>query len=720
MSTHRSIDKICCAAMALALLLTLVLMNGSALGIQAADTVMGYEDRLFDTSAVHTIDIQMDDWEEFLAGCTDEEYVLCDLVIDGESFSNVAIRAKGNTSLTQVASYGNDRYSFKVEFDHYDDSISYHGLDKLSLNNIIQDNTYMKDYLTYQMMGYFGVNAPLCSYAYLTVNGEDWGLYLAVEGVEESFLERNYGGGYGELYKPDSMSMGGGRGNGGGFDLADWMADRETDGREDAFDPETFFQEKEDMGFPGMDGGMPEPPGDGTFAGAPELPDGELPEAAEAVPEGGASGDVTAGDQSAGTPEDAGDAEGQTREDTGKSGGRQFGGMGGGMMGSDDVSLVYTDDDYDSYANIFDNAKTDITDADKDRLIAALKQLNEGTDIEAVVDVDQVIRYFVVHNFVCNFDSYTGSMIHNYYLYEEDGLLSMIPWDYNLAFGGFQGGGDATSMVNYPIDTPVSGGTVESRPMLAWIFADEEYTALYHQYFSEFVAQYFESGYFEQMMAETKALIAPYVEQDPTKFCTYEEFETGIDTLERFCLLRAQSVRGQLEGTIPSTDEGQTEDGSALVDASSITISDMGSMNNGGMGGGIGIRDRGQTGEGDLSASTGAPAEQEGSQPDAGEPWAGSPQGADDAADEASALPEQQTAPHDVPSPDAAGGGQPSAASGGAIQPDRLADRNSAMTFPGNAAVSGVTSSEALLLLGASAVVLLIGLLIAALYRKRA
>ena len=390
------------------------------------------------------------------------------------------------------------------------------------------------------------------------------------------------------------------------------------------------------------------------------------------------------------------------------------------MMGSDDVSLVYTDDDYDSYANIFDNAKTDITDADKDRLIAALKQLNEGTDIEAVVDVDQVIRYFVVHNFVCNFDSYTGSMIHNYYLYEEDGLLSMIPWDYNLAFGGFQGGGDATSMVNYPIDTPVSGGTVESRPMLAWIFADEEYTALYHQYFSEFIAQYFESGYFEQMMAETKALIAPYVEQDPTKFCTYEEFETGIDTLEKFCLLRAQSVRGQLEGTIPSTDEGQTEDGSALVDASGLSISDMGSMNNGGMGGGIGIRDRGQTGEGDLSASTGAPAEQEGSQPDAGEPSAGSPQGADDAADEASAMPEQQTAPNDVPSPDAAGGGQPSAASSGAIQADRLADRNSAMTFPGNAAVSGVTSSEDLLLLGASAVVLLIGLLIAALYRKRA
>lgn len=51
------------------------------------------------------------------------------------------------------------------------------------------------------------------------MNGEDWGLYLAVEGVEESFLLRNYGTDYGELYKPDSMEMGGGRGNGGGFDM---------------------------------------------------------------------------------------------------------------------------------------------------------------------------------------------------------------------------------------------------------------------------------------------------------------------------------------------------------------------------------------------------------------------------------------------------------------------------------------------------------------------
>lgn len=251
-----------------------------------------------------------------------------------------------------------------------------------------------------------------------------------------------------------------------------------------------------------------------------------------------------------------------------------------------DLSLIYSDDEYSSYSNIFGNAKTDITDEDKDRLIASLKSLNENSDIEDVVNMDEVIRYFVVHNFVCNFDSYTGSMIHNYYLYEEDGQLSMIPWDYNLAFGGFSAGGggsdSATQMVNYPIDTPVSGGTIDSRPMLAWIFADENYTELYHTYFDTFISEYFESGYFENLITETENLIGTYVEQDPTKFCTYDEFETGVDTLKSFCLLRAESIRGQLDGTIPSTSDGQQEDDSALVDASSISLTDMGSMGHGG------------------------------------------------------------------------------------------------------------------------------------------
>lgn len=518
MSTHKYIDKLCAAALILCLLLTAVFMNGEALGIRPAVSAMGYESRLFDAARVHTLDIVMDDWDGFLKTCENEEYAQCAVVIDGEAYQNTAIRAKGNTSLTMVSSMDSDRYSFKLEFDHYDSSRTYYGLDKLSLNNIIQDATYMKDYLTYQMMGAFGVDAPLCSYVFITVNGQDWGLYLAVEGVEDGFLRRNYGSASGELYKPDSMSFGGGRGNGREFDMKNVM----------------------DLG---EDGALSSPPDGQPFHGGQAASEDE-----QGVPQGG--------------------------HGRGGGPGGLEGGPGGGM-GSDDVKLRYIDDDPDSYSNIFQNAKTDVTKADQTRLIASLKALSDSENLEEVLDIDEVLRYFVVHNFVRNGDSYTGSIVHNYYLYEEEGRLSMIPWDYNLAYGTFQGG-DANSEVNAPIDSPVSGG--DSRPMVDWIFDRPEYAELYHQYFREFLETVDPAA----LIDSAAALIAPYVEKDPTKFYTYEEFETGVETLRAFCRLRSESIAGQLDGTIPSTEDGQAADQSVLVDASSIVLSGMGTMNRGG------------------------------------------------------------------------------------------------------------------------------------------
>ena len=670
MSAYKHIDRICCIILCLTLIVTVLFMNGKAFGIKEISTTnLKYEDKLFDTTKVHTIDIVMDDWESFLDSCENEEYSVCAVVIDNKSYKNVGIRAKGNTSLSSVAAYGNNRYSFKIEFDHYDSSKSYYGLDKLSLNNIIQDNTYMKDYLSYQMMGYFGADSPLCSYVYITVNGEDWGLYLAVEGVEESFLERNYGTDYGELYKPDSMSMGGGRGNGGGFDMDDFKNNQNgtQENNQDQTDNQT--------------NGMPQMPGNNTNS------------------DSGGNGMPSPPDMQNGNMPSGGNMPG---------GGKMDGGM---VRGSSDVSLIYSDDDYDSYSNIFDNAKTDITNKDKKRLISSLKQLNENSNIKDIVNVEEVIRYFVVHNFVCNFDSYTGSMIHNYYLYEKDGQLSMIPWDYNLAFGGFQSS-DATSLVNYPIDTPVSGGTVDSRPMLAWIFADEEYTELYHQYFQEFIDEYFDSGHFEDMITSVKAMISPYVEKDPTKFCTYEEFEKGIDTLKEFCLLRAESINGQLEGTIPSTSDGQTADTSSLIDASAVTITDMGSMGN-------------TMGHGGMNNSQ---------QPNQGNGQQGMPQGNGNTQSTDGTAPTQQTPPDNsqqgMPQGGMPQGGGPQ---GGMKPPSGWNNENGPQgnqqggQMPGNmqgdsAEHSGQASSmnsNTWILFGASVLVLVAGVIFAARYRRR-
>ena len=647
MLRHKNIDRVCCIVLALTLLLSTLFVGAAAGGLITEDTVIGYETRLFDQSRVHTIDIVMQDWESFLDTATSEEYAACHLVIDGESFKNVAIRGKGNTSLSSVQAYGNNRYSFKVEFDHYQYGATYHGLDKLSLNNLIQDNTYMKDYFAYTMMNKMGVAAPLCSFVQINVNGEPWGLYLAVEGVEDAFLQRNYGKDHGELYKPDSMSFGGGRGNGRDFDM-DEMAERfgfsfSNDDEQQSFTP------PEGTGMPAMPEGF-DPSQMGSFGGSsgqsaattsptttPEPTATPAPTAATAPQDdssGGFSGDAASSGDSASSGEAASSgmpANGEMPEKPangempaipegfdpsqipGSNGGsaaaaeataaattppaapeisslpgvpaipegftppdmggdfKMPGGGFGGFGSSTDVKLQYSDDDPASYSNIFNNAKTDITAADQNRLIASLKELGEGDT--SVVDTDAVIRYMAVHNFLCNDDSYTGMMVHNYYLYEEDGVLAMIPWDYNLAYGTMSGS-NATTAVNADIDSLVSMGSANDRPMASWITASEEYMGQYRAAYQTFITTAFDSGWLAGEIDRVTAMITPYVQNDPTAFCTYEEFQTGAETLKQFCLKRAQSVTHQLSGE------------ETLVDASELTLSDMGTMGNmGGPGG---------------------------------------------------------------------------------------------------------------------------------------
>lgn len=520
MLRSKNIDRICCLVIACTMLLAagFTALAGAGVLESSRKTSLTYAKHLFDQSTVHKIEITMDGWDDFIDNCADEKYRACAVTIDGEAQGTVGIRAKGNTSLSSMAQYDNDRYSFKIEFDQK--KKTYRGLDKLSLNNIIQDATYMKDYWSYTFMNQMGLASPLCSYTEIYVNGEYWGLYLAVEGVEEAFLERNYGEDYGELYKPDSLSFGGGRGNGLAFDMQDFEKKLQGDDTE----------------------------------------------------EQAAADENAANDNAAPTmPQDIQRATRINRGDF-----KQGGGMGG--MGSSDVKLQYIDDDPDSYANIFDNAKTKVKKKDQARLIAALKKLSEGDT--SAVDTDAVAMYMAVHNFLCNGDSYTGSMVHNYYLYEKDGVMSMIPWDYNLAFGGFTVDSDATGTVNTAIDTLVSGGDDSDRPMAGWITASDESLALYHEKYQQFIDTVFTSGWFESEFDRVSAMIAPYVEKETRAFYSYEEFQTAADTLKTFCLKRAQSVQGQLDGSIPATSAAQ-QGSDALIDASELSITAMGGMNNG-------------------------------------------------------------------------------------------------------------------------------------------
>lgn len=76
-------------------------------------------------------------------------------------------------------------------------------------------------------------------------------------------------------------------------------------------------------------------------------------------------------------------------------------------------------------------------------------------------------------------------------------------------------------------------------------------------------------------------MIRSYVEDDPSAFYTVSEFDTAYKTLKSFCILRAQSIRKQLSGEIPSTTEGQSVEVVTLVNADDININDMGSQGSG-------------------------------------------------------------------------------------------------------------------------------------------
>ena len=534
MLAHRNFAKLVAVLTAAAVCLSLLAAATGDFLVEALGgkgVTMEYESALFDTDKVLDINIRIDedDWQTMLDNAINEEYVSCDVEIGGKTFTNVGIRPKGNTSLSSIVSDpDSDRYSFKLEFDKYVEGQTCFGLDKLVLNNNYADATNMKEAIVYDMYRFLGADASLYNYAILSVNGEYFGIYLALEAVEESFMLRNYGAANGALYKPEGMEMGGGKSG--------------DDGNRGGNLPD--FGDMPDMGQ------------------MPDFGDG----AGDAAPGFGGNGDV-------GVLEAA-----DTNEKTDFGNFGNFGSF-GSMGGSGGADLNYTDDDLDSYETIWEGEVTDTGKQDHKRVVAALKAVSEGTDLETYFDVDNILRYMAVHTFVVNADSLSGNMAHNYYLYESGGKLNILPWDYNLSFGGMNGG-DASSVVNDAIDTPFSG-----TQFFDTLLENEEYLEQYHAYLDRLVEEYVFGGGFDAAYTRIRAQIDTSVETDPNALYTYAEYSTAAEMLHETFRLRAESVRGQLDGSIPSTDAGQRTDSSALVDASSIDLSVMGTMMGGERGG---------------------------------------------------------------------------------------------------------------------------------------
>lgn len=358
-----------------------------------------YVERFFPDDKVIDIHVIIDpaDFADMLENPLAEKYKVANVIVDGQRVDYVGIQTKGNSSLRSVASSDSDRYSFKIDFNQYIKLQTLEGLTKLNLNNSFSDPSYMREYLSYQILKEMGVPTPESVYTNVYINGELWGLYLAIEGIEEPFLDRYYGRDWGTLYKSD------------------------------------------------------------------------------------------------------------------------------GGVGSD---LIYTDDNIDSYSGLRRMTKQKI--GSDERLVQMIKALNTGVGIEKHLNIDQVLRYFAVNTVLVNMDSYVGQFMHNYYLYESNGYFTVLPWDYNMSFGGFGRGGGSQSGTELLIDQPVEGTTLEARPLLGKLLEVPQYKELYHKYIADIINGSFNLENMSQEIQRIATMIRPHLEKDPTKFFSMEQIEAAI------------------------------------------------------------------------------------------------------------------------------------------------------------------------------------------------
>lgn len=450
-------------------------------GIASGVKPMAYADKLFDNGRVHRIDVRLSDADlsDLLADPISRTEYAADIVIDGETFSDVAFSTKGFSSLYFVA-YGEEeskRFSFEVDFGKRVKDQTCYGLDSLSLNNIFGDYTWMKDLLSYQLFRDVGVEAPLVSYIWLTVNGVDQGLYTAVEDVTEGFLNRAYRG-EGMIYSVEHR-----------IDTSNITRESMKWIRENGFPP---------------------------------------------------AKDIHGAD------------------------------------------LLYRGEDLANYADILDNVATRTNPSDPERVISAIRALSLEENIDEFFDMDEIVRFFAAHNYLLNFDSYTGSQMSNLKLHEQDGRLSLIPWDYNLAFGtfpsviGFENWEDPTRLLNLGIDTPLINAEEDSRPLWKLIHRHPEYLSAYHEVLSTLLRDHLLNGQYEAEIDRVSGMLLPWIKKDPTAFCNAEAFQTACETMKSFLAIRTESIRRQLAGDLATDSSAQEKQ--HMVDASGLVLGNLGAL----------------------------------------------------------------------------------------------------------------------------------------------
>src|SRR5712691_6689711 len=154
-------------------------------------------DPMFDPTRLHEMRIVMDpgDWTSLQREFLSNQYYAANFSLDGEVLEQIGIRSRGKGSRNGV------KPGLLLDTNKYVANQEFHGVKKLVLDNVIQDNTFLKEPLAYPVFEAMGIASPQISYTRVTVNDEFAGVYWLIENIDKNFLANRFGEKEGNLYK---------------------------------------------------------------------------------------------------------------------------------------------------------------------------------------------------------------------------------------------------------------------------------------------------------------------------------------------------------------------------------------------------------------------------------------------------------------------------------------------------------------------------------------
>lgn len=151
---------------------------------------------IFNPSVLHDARLDLDPaaWQALRDNYLDNQHYAANLSIDGVAVLQVGIRSRGEGSRNE------EKPGLKVDFNRYVPTQEYYGYKSLVIDNLVQDESMLRERLSFLVFEAMGIAAPRNAFARLTVNGEYWGLFALVEPVSKPFLEARFGEKSGTLF----------------------------------------------------------------------------------------------------------------------------------------------------------------------------------------------------------------------------------------------------------------------------------------------------------------------------------------------------------------------------------------------------------------------------------------------------------------------------------------------------------------------------------------